>query len=136
MAFNFDTLLLGLVGSVLDAVASVGFAFVMLIVQSALDAVRRLDVIAILAIRFLLLDVVAYMIIMGTLRSAQLTLPYISANRVQIVVVSRNVLAAERTMMIFWDCRMHIDAHLSTFMMIMMPVTTPGMLVVMVAVAV
>ena len=70
VAFNFDTLLLGLVGSVLDAVASVGFAFVMLIVQSALDAVRRLDATAILAIRFLLFDVVANVTLMGTLRSA------------------------------------------------------------------
>ena len=70
VAFNFDTLLLGLVGSVLDAVASVGFAFMMLIVQSALDAVRGLVVTAILAIRFLLFDVVANMILMGTLRSA------------------------------------------------------------------
>ena len=70
VAFNFDTLLLGLVGSVLDAVASVVFAFMMLIVQSALDAVRRLDVIAILAIRFLLFDVVANVTLMGTLRSA------------------------------------------------------------------
>ena len=55
----------------------------------------------------------------------------------QIVVVSRNVLAAERTMMIFWDCGMRVQslvspAHLFTFMMSMMPVTTPGMLMLMV----